>query len=72
VPGARERGAGLIAAGIVVTLVAAALQARRWLTPFTLVWTFDHNGLFHMVQMLGLGLILPGLRAGMRDRAARG
>ena len=41
----RRPGAELMAAGILVTLLAAVIQATRWLTPFTAIWTFDHNGL---------------------------
>lgn len=30
--------------------------------PVRLVWTFDHNGLFHLVQLAGLTLLALGLR----------
>lgn len=67
----RAPGVGLIAAGILVTLLAAVLQATRWLTPLTLIWTFDHNGLFHIVQMVGVALIVLGLRAAILRAPAR-
>ena len=62
----RQRpGAGLMTAGILVTLTAAAIQATRLVPQISVVWTFDHNGLFHIVQMLGVVLIVLGLRAAM-------
>jgi hypothetical protein len=54
-------GAGWITAAIAVNIFAAAIQAEGRLG-FTLVWTFDHNGVFHLVQMVGVGLLLQGLR----------
>jgi hypothetical protein len=68
----RLPGAGLMAAGILVTLGAAAIQATRLGSPITVVWTFDHNGLFHIVQMPGVVLILLGLRTALLHRAAIG
>jgi hypothetical protein len=54
-------GAAWITAAIAVNIVAAAIQAQGSLG-FTLIWTFDHNGVFHLVQMLGIGLLVRGLR----------
>lgn len=61
----RLPGAGLMAAGILVTLAAAAIQATRLVPSITFVWIFDHNGLFHVVQMLGVVLIAFGLRVAL-------
>lgn len=55
------RGAGWIAASIAVNMVAAAIQASGAVS-FTLIWPFDHNGVFHLVQILGLALLVHGLR----------
>lgn len=55
-------GAWLMAGGIFVTLVAAGVQSGR-LISFTVIWQFDHNGAYHLLQMVGLGLIAAGLRA---------
>lgn len=56
----RLPGAGLVAAGILVSLVAAFAQTRkRW--RLHLVWEFDHNGLFHLLQAAGLTLMAVGL-----------
>lgn len=64
----RQRpGAGLMTAGILVTLTAAVIQATRLVPQLSVVWTFDHNGLFHIVQMLGVVLIVLGLRAALRQ-----
>jgi hypothetical protein len=69
----RQRpGAGLMTAGILVTLTAAAIQATRLAPQISVVWTFDHNGLFHVVQMLGVVLIVSGLRAAILHRPAGG
>lgn len=61
----RLRGAGTLAAGIALTLVAAAVQAST--LRFTLIWPFDHNGIFHLVQIPALMAIGLGLRAMLRS-----
>ena len=53
-------GAGRVAAGIAVSLAAGAIQANHSLTA-RLVWDFDHNGLYHLAQLVGLGLLVLGL-----------
>jgi hypothetical protein len=52
-------GAAWVAGGLAANLASGALQA----TDFTarLVWDFDHNGLFHLAQMIALALLLAGL-----------
>lgn len=59
----RLRGAKIVAAAIFLNLVAAAVQASK--LSITLLIPFDHNGLFHLVQMVGLATLALGLRAGM-------
>jgi hypothetical protein len=59
--GERRPGAALMAAALAVSLTAGAVQASE-LDSVTLVWEFDHNGLFHLVQLLGLALLVTGLR----------
>jgi hypothetical protein len=54
-------GAGWIAAGLAVSLGAGVVQAIDTIN-LKLLWTFDHNGVFHLVQAAGLGLVLVGLR----------
>ena len=58
---AGRAGARWVAAGLAVSLAAGVVQAIDTLS-FRLVWTFDHNGIFHLVQALGLALLLRGLR----------
>jgi hypothetical protein len=50
------------AAGIGLTLVAAAVQASS--LRMTLAVPLDHNGLFHLVQMVATVLIAAGVRKG--------
>jgi hypothetical protein len=53
-------GAAWIAAGLSVSLGSGAMQASSLSLRF--LWSFDHNGLFHLMQMLGLVLLVVGLR----------
>jgi hypothetical protein len=57
----RLPGAWAMVAGILVTLTAAGLQASEAVS-FRLVWPFDHNGVFHLAQMVGVVLLTAGLR----------
>lgn len=54
------KGAGYMAAGILVTIIAAAIQTIETIK-VTFIWEFDHNGIFHIVQMLALVILLRGL-----------
>jgi hypothetical protein len=54
-------GAGAVAAGFALSLTAGAVQASG-IGPVRLVWEFDHNGLFHLIELLGLVLLVAGLR----------
>jgi hypothetical protein len=47
------RGYGLIAFGILVSLVAAVFDTQSHLK-FHWAWTFDCHGIFHLIQMLGM------------------
>lgn len=63
----RDRAGALwITTAIAVNILAAAIQAEGSLG-FTLIWTFDHNGVFHLVQTAGLGLLVYGLRTAQPD-----
>lgn len=53
-------GASWMTAGALVSLAAAALQARRGLR-VRLVWELDHNAMFHLVQTAGIALFCRGL-----------
>jgi hypothetical protein len=50
-----------VAAALAVSLAAGAVQATD-LGSVRLLWEFDHNGLFHLVQLVGLVLLVAGLR----------
>jgi hypothetical protein len=54
-------GACLMAAGILVSIIAAGIQANKAVI-VTFIWRFDHNGIYHLVQVAGLMLLLIGLR----------
>lgn len=57
----RWAGAGAVAAGLAISLAAGVVQAVDTIS-LRLVWTFDHNGVYHLVQVVGLGVLLAGLR----------
>lgn len=61
------KGASLMAAGILVTIIAAAIQAIETIK-VSAIWVFDHNGIFHIVQMIGLMILLRGLQAEFNSR----
>jgi hypothetical protein len=54
-------GAPAVAAAFALSLTAGAVQASG-VGPVRLVWEFDHNGLFHLIELLGLLLLVVGLR----------
>jgi hypothetical protein len=61
------RGAAMMAVGVLVSIMAAAVQATGAVR-FTLIWDFDHNGAFHLIQMVGLVFLLIGLRTDLVSR----
>lgn len=54
-------GAWLMVFGVLVTIVAGIIQANNDFS-FTFIWSFDHNGIYHLVQMAGILLLVSGLR----------
>jgi hypothetical protein len=56
----RPSGAATIALAIVLNLVAAAIQSSD--LSLTVVWPFDHNGLFHLAQIVAIGALFVGVR----------
>jgi len=60
----RLAGAGTVAAGITLNIVAAAIQATGTVS-LTIIVPFDHNGVFHLVQAVALVLLTRGLARGM-------
>ncbi|MBI5428984.1 MAG: hypothetical protein HY938_00845 [Nitrosomonadales bacterium] len=61
----RLNGAGVIAAAIVVNLVAAGIQASS--AYIWIIFPFDHNGIFHLVQMAGTAMLGLGVHLSMRS-----
>jgi len=61
-------GAWWMVGGILVTIIAAGVQASS--ISFTLIWPFDHNGVYHLVQLVGVGLLLLGLRVALLSGGA--
>jgi hypothetical protein len=49
--------------GTVLTLAAAAVQVSG--ASLRVVVPFDHNGLFHIVQILAITVIARGVRQGL-------
>lgn len=62
-------GAAWIAAAIAVNIAAAVVQAEGS-AGFTLIWQFDHNGVFHLVQMPAIALLVYGLQLARSDPLA--
>lgn len=54
-------GAGLIAVGILFSIIAAGIQAKKSIS-ITLIWHFDHNGVYHLIQIIGLIFLMVGLK----------
>jgi multisubunit Na+/H+ antiporter MnhB subunit len=54
-------GAGWMLAGVIVTIIAAVVQATGK-PGKSIVWYFDNNGVFHLIQMVGMVLLYLGLR----------
>jgi hypothetical protein len=59
-------GAGLVAAGIALNLAAAAIQASGSIR-LTILVPFDHNGVFHLVQVVALVVLTLGLVRGLKS-----
>lgn len=59
----RLAGSGLMAGSILTSITGAVIQATYPGT-ITIIWQFDNNALFHLVQAFGLLLLAAGLRAG--------
>jgi hypothetical protein len=58
------KGAGFMALGILLSIIGAVIQATGALS-LKLIWEFDHNGIFHIVQLGGFAMIVAGLRAAL-------
>jgi hypothetical protein len=54
-------GAWLMATGVFCSIVAAGIQTKKSIV-LTFIWRLDHNGIYHLVQVIGLMFLLIGLR----------
>lgn len=61
-------GAGLIFAGLVLSVLGGVLQAMKGIS-VRLVWEFNHNGLYHLVQLAGVVCMMAGLRHTLGSRS---
>lgn len=61
----RDAGAWWMVFGILVTMIAAYVQTRHGFS-FTLIWSFNHNGVYHLLQMIGILFLVAGLRKAAR------
>jgi hypothetical protein len=59
----RLPGAGMVALGIGLSLVAAGIQVSQ--LRLRVIVPFDHNGLFHIVQLIATAILAHGLRLGV-------
>ncbi len=63
----RLPGAALMVSGFVLSILAGVVQSRKDIL-VTLIWTFDHNGVYHIIQLAGLIVLILGLRAELLSR----
>lgn len=57
---AGRRGAGFMVTGLVLSLAGGVLQAST--LSLHAIWEFNHNGLYHLVQLVGVVFLVAGLR----------
>lgn len=67
----RVVGAGVMALGVGLNLLAAAVQQSRAELEIA-GWPFDHNGLFHLVQMAALGVLTLGVLRSLSQPGSTG
>lgn len=60
-------GALFMTIGILITIIAAVVQALNNIS-LTFIWEFDHNGLFHLIQIIGLPFLYVGLKVEFESR----
>jgi len=64
----QKRGAALwmVAAGI-FSMIAVVFQVNTKLQ-FSFIWTFDHNGIYHLVQSVGILLFIVWLKVSFKEK----
>ena len=61
-------GAGWIALGLAISIVGAAIEGT-FAFSFRLIWEFDHNSVYHLLQGLGFACLTLGLRRSLKVEA---
>ena len=61
-------GATYMTLGIFISIIAAIIQSQESLN-LNFIWNFDHNGLFHLTQIIGLFFLFSGLIKEFHSRA---
>lgn len=64
----RRPGAAMMTAGVALSILAAAIQARTKFH-FTLIWPVNRDGIFHLVQMAGVVALWIGLKQSLLSPA---
>lgn len=67
----RLEGATWIGVGIALNLLAAGVQATGSVR-LTLGVPFDHNGVFHLIQIAAIGVLVVGIRRGFGEATEAG
>lgn len=65
---AELQGAWWMVGGILITIVAAVIQASGSIH-IKIIWEFDFNGIFHIVQMFGIVVLVQGLLISFRSKS---
>jgi len=64
----RLPGASYMAFGILFSIIAAIVQSIPSIKLF-LIWEFDHNGLFHIIQIPGLFSLFSGIAKSFQKKS---
>jgi hypothetical protein len=63
-------GAQFMFLGILVSIIASVIQTAESLQ-LHFIWVFDHNGLFHILQIIGLILLCIGIFRELSSRSVQ-
>lgn len=61
------KGAWLMSSGILLSILASAIQATGSFH-FIMFWEFNHNGIFHLIQIPGLYFLYAGIKYNINYR----
>ncbi|BCN92913.1 hypothetical protein THMIRHAM_06980 [Thiomicrorhabdus immobilis] len=57
------KGSVYMTLGILITITASFIQTTE--LSVTLIWLFDHNGIYHLIQILGVISLVIGIKRGL-------